>query len=59
MHGILERITRLRDEVQVHTHQTKIIMDVGVVGLEISRVGQVTQRALLILLFARDPCQLQ
>src|SRR6266403_5587646 len=55
LHIFLEGIPRFRDEAQVHAHQPKIVVYARVLRLQISRVRQVSQRALVISLIARDP----
>src|ERR1700757_8095 len=57
--GLLERIARFRHEIQVDADHPKIVVDRGVVWLEVPCVGQVAQRALIIFLLVSYARKLQ
>src|SRR2546425_45674 len=50
LHCLFERTSSFRNEAQVHTHKTKIIMETGIAGLQVPRVGQVAKGSLIVLL---------
>src|SRR6202030_262599 len=50
----LESVPGFRQQVEVKTHQPKIIVNAGVLRCKLSRMGEVAQGSLVIVLLVRN-----